>query len=301
MTENVREQMIATFERTFDMPALLASRGFVLPNRSRDPMHIEMVQPSSGVTLLLKKDLETGAWTFQNAHHPADRGRASRYFEAHDRISRDQSLDRLIAFATERNLSKDALAYRRARHEKAPALREMEKRHEIALLQERTTLRILDGYGVQSKQIEGGRFGNLRTPSGLDRLVRDADSLGTSAYRPGDRALVLTERPIDAIGYERSKGDDRAFHVYTGSTLTPHKIRELGHLLADLPKNMKVVLAFGKDERGRELAERVRALAPAKKMERAAPEFGARWADQMQLEHRHARSLQRSPSRGLVH
>jgi hypothetical protein len=293
--------MIASLERTFDMPAFLTARGFVPTSGAQDPLYVEMIQRSSGETLLLRKDLDTGGWTYQNAHHPEDRGRASHYFEAHDRLSRDKSLDRLIAFATERNMSEEARAYRRAYRERSSALREFEARHIIALHQERSAERILRAYGVEQKQLEAGRFGQFRTPADLDRLVRDPQRLGSSAQRPTDTTLVLIERPLDAIGYERAKGADRAYYLYTGSTLSADTLRELAQVLGTLPASLKVVLAFGRDEAGRKLAERVGALAPSTKMERAAPTLGARWADQMQLEQRHAASLPRGPTRGLVH
>jgi hypothetical protein len=299
MTENIREQMIASFEKTFDMPAFLAARGFVVPTTERDPRHLEMTQPATGETVLLQKDLKAGAWTYQNALNPEDRGSPSHYIERHDRVSRDQSLDRLISYSTERNVAPDATAYRRARQEKTPTLRDAENRHTVALLQEKAAQRLLAEYGVQPAQLESGRFGQFRSPSDLDRLVAEPQGLEASAFRPTDRKLVFTERALDAIGYERTSGGDRACYMYTGSNPSPETLRKIAHVVAELPPGMMVVLAFGRDERGRELAERLRALAPSLKMERESPEFGARWADQMRLEQRHARSLQRSPSRDL--
>jgi len=54
---------------------------------------------------------------------------------------------------------------------------------------------------------------------------------------------------------------------------------------------MAVVIACGRDQAGRQLAADLQSLAPNMKMERAAPEFGARWNDQLLLERRHERSL----------
>jgi hypothetical protein len=299
MTENVRDQMIASFEKTFDLPAMLAARGFVVPTTERDPIHVEMTQPSTGETLLLRKELGSGAWSYQNALDPADRGQASDYIEKRDRVSRSESLDRLIGYATERNFSPDATAYRRARQHKDPALQEAEQRHTVALLQEKAAQRLLREYGVQPSQLESGRFGQFRTPSDLNRLITEPQGLAASAFRPTDKKLVFTERPLDAIGYEGAAGKDRACYMYTGSKPSPETLRKIAHVVAELPPGMTVVLAFGRDEAGRELAERLRTLAPGLKMERESPQFGARWGDQMQAEQRHARSLQRSSSRDL--
>jgi hypothetical protein len=119
MTEKIQEQMIASYEKHFDLPAALAARGFVVPRSEGDSLHIPMTQPLTGETLLLRQDLETGAWGYRNLATPSDRGTAADFFERHDVVSRAKSLDRLIAFSTERNFSPDATAYRRARQDKA--------------------------------------------------------------------------------------------------------------------------------------------------------------------------------------
>jgi hypothetical protein len=301
MTDDIREKMIAVYEKTFDLPALLSARGFAVPRAAQDSGHVEMVERSTGRTLLLRKDVSTGTWSYQNAHHPEDHGRASHYLEAYDRLPRDQSLDRLIVLSTEASISPDALAYRRACREKPPELRDVENRHVIAMHQERATQRLLSHYGVEAKQLDGGRFGRFQTPSDLDRLVREPQRLGASAYRPTDQAIVLTERPLDAVGYERAKGNDRSFYLYTGSSPDEATLREVAQAIADVKPGTRVVLAFGRDDAGRGLAARIQALAPSLAMAREPPTFGARWADQMQIEHRHARSMWRSPTRGLVH
>jgi hypothetical protein len=114
-----------------------------------------------------------------------------------------------------------------------------------------------------------------------------------SKYRPGDKAIVLVERPIDAIAYERAHGKQQVCYVATGSDPGPDERRKLAHLLAEIPTGTRLVLGYGRDEAGRRLATEVQALAPSVSMERRAPELGARWADQLQLERRHALSMKR--------
>ena len=92
----------------------------------------------------------------------------------------------------------------------------------------------------------------------------------------------------------------RVCYIATGSSPDHEQLKRLGHILAEIPERVGVVLAFGGDGTGRKLAEEVQALAPMIKMERQAPQLGPRWAEQMQLEARHALSLQRvnrGPSR----
>src|SRR5262249_15703199 len=104
---------------------------------------------------------------------------------------------------------------------------------------------------------------------------------------------VLVERPIDALAYEQRHGKQQSCYIYTGDNPSGDSKRKIAHLLADLPDGMKVVVALGRDRRGDELATQLGKLAPSLQMERHKPELGARWADHMQIEHRHRRSLQR--------
>jgi hypothetical protein len=299
MTEDIREKMIASFEKTFDLPALLATRGFVVPPGERDPLFVEMTNSATGQTLLLRKDLDAGGWSFHNPANPTDRGRAAEYFINHEKTSREQSLDRLIGYATERNSSPDATAYRRACRAKSPELRAAEDGHKIALLQEKATQRLLRDYGVQPSQIEGGRFGQFRKPSDLDRLVADPKGLNASAFRPTDQKIVFTERPLDGIAYDRAVGNGHACYMYTGANPSPESLHKIAHVLAAVRPPMSVVLAYGQDDRGRELAARLRALAPTVQMQHEAPKFGVRWGDQLQLQQRHERSMQRVHGRDL--
>lgn len=104
---------------------------------------------------------------------------------------------------------------------------------------------------------------------------------------------MLIERPLDAIAYERAHGRQQVRYLATGTKPDDEQRRKLAHVLAAVPAGTSVVLAFGRDDAGRRIAAEVQALAPRVRMERHAPELGARWADQMQLERRHALSIRR--------
>jgi len=116
--------------------------------------------------------------------------------------------------------------------------------------------------------------------------------LSPSRYKATDRKLVLVERPIDAVAFEARHGRQEACYIATGSALDPERKRRLAHVLAEA-RGVEVVLAYGRDRRGEELAAEVQALAPLSRFERRGPDIAVRWADQMQLEARHARSLGR--------
>lgn len=143
------------------------------------------------------------------------------------------------------------------------------------------------------------RFGEMKSERDVARALREPQrDLWSSKHRPTDRSIVLAERPIDAMSFEQTRGHQTTCYLATGSKLDARQRDQLRAVLGDLPPGMSVVLAFGRDERGRRLASEVEALAPGIKMEGAAPAFGARWNDQVQLERRHARSLDRlGPSR----
>jgi hypothetical protein len=123
-------------------------------------------------------------------------------------------------------------------------------------------------------------------------------ALWASKYRPTDRVVVFAERPIDAVAYERRHGGQEACYLASGGALDPGRSRRIGHLLAEAKGEMRVVIGYRNGHRGEEMASQLRALAPMLPMERQGPEFGARWAEQMQLEGRHARSLARKPRGG---
>ena len=158
----------------------------------------------------------------------------------------------------------------------------------------RNAVRVLERFGVARHEYDAWRFGPVRSDADVARVISEPQGLAASRFRPTDKRLVFTERPIDAIAYERAKGNQLACYMYTGSQLDPDTLRKVAHVIAEVPAGMTVVLAFGRDEgEGQAMAEQIRQLAPSLRMERDHPELGARWADQMQLERRHARSFQR--------
>jgi hypothetical protein len=104
---------------------------------------------------------------------------------------------------------------------------------------------------------------------------------------------VFTEQRLDAMAYERSRGKEVSCYMATGSALSDAQKRKLAHLLCEVPPGVKIVLEFGRDGSGRRLAQEIQALAPTVKTEREMPTFGSRWSNQMQIEQRHARGMQR--------
>ena len=105
--------------------------------------------------------------------------------------------------------------------------------------------------------------------------------------------MVIVERPIDAIAYERAHGKQRATYIYLGDNPSDQTKRVLAHIIRDAPRNLSVVAALAKDSRGAALSDEIGKAAGSRPVERRAPEFGNRWADQMQIEGRHRDSLAR--------
>jgi hypothetical protein len=165
--------------------------------------------------------------------------------------------------------------------------------HLAALQAEREATRGLEGLGVNRAAFDETRFGRLRDNRDVEALLRNPSKLEHSRYRPTDRQVVLVERPLDAIAYEQKHGKGQACYIYTGDNPDRQTRQQIGHLLAEVPDGMRVVLAVARDRQGNDLAHDLARLAPALKPERQPPEFGARWSDQMQIEHRHERSIRR--------
>jgi hypothetical protein len=222
------------------------------------------------------------------------RGSIVEYLAEREGTTRGQCLERLAACADERGVrSEEAARYRAVLRERPGALEDARREYDQARAAEEAARRVLERSGIPGGAIDEARFGRSRSGEDAMKLISEPRTLWASRYRPSDEALVLVERAIDAIAYERAHGKQGVCYIATGSNPDADQLKRLGHILAEVPDRISVVLAFGGDRAGCKLAAEVQALAPMMGMERRAPSFGARWADQMQLEARHVLSVQR--------
>jgi hypothetical protein len=253
-----------------------------------------MAHKASGQILLVAKEADGRSWTNKSATYPRDRGSVADYLERHERLSRSAALERVVACLDPRRRDvPEAAAYRAHLHDKPRALVEAESRHDLAVRERAEALKALERVGIRTAAMPEWRFGSLAGGApAVDKILSEPAEIWASRYKPTDKKLIIVERPIDALSYGQSKGERDACYLAVGGELTPTRRTQLAHLLADLPAGMSVVIACGRDGIGRELASQIEKLAPQIKMERAQPEFGARWNDQVQLEGRHARSLE---------
>jgi hypothetical protein len=289
---DIDEELLDRFAKAIDLPAFMWQRGFRVSDE-RAPGQLRMTEPTTGESLVLERDSLRG-WTFASPDRPTERGSIVDYLTRRDGASRGECFERLVACADERGLrSEEAARYRAVLRDRPDMLEAARKERDRARAAERAGHRVLERYGVPAGVIDEVRFGRIRSEEDAVKLTGDSTPLWASRYRPSDKAVVLVERPIDAIGYERTVGKGSACYIALGSEPDPERRKRLARMLAEIPAGVGVVLAFGSDRTGRKLAEEVQALAPTVRMDRQAPEFGGRWADQMQLEARHARSLQR--------
>lgn len=295
MTTTPQHELLARFSTQIDLPAYLVQRGYQVVDGSRNPTYIAMADKESKEILFLRKAQGEGGWAYQNAADPRDRGSVIDYLERHEALSRAAGLERIIAcLDPHRRDVPEAVAYRVCLHEKSQVLRAAEARHDTANRDRSDALKELARVGIQPSTLPEWRLGSLQGgPTAVARILGEPSDLWASRYRPTDKQLIIAERPIDALSYGQTRRHDHACYLAVGSELTPTRKRQLAHLLADLPAGVAVVLAFGRDQTGRQLANDLQSLAPLIKMDRAQPELGARWNDQLQLENRHARSLQR--------
>jgi hypothetical protein len=290
---DVHEELLLRFAKGIDLPAYLGARGFVL-SEQRQPGNLTMTDHATRQTVRVEKDVERGGWTYINVNDPGDRGNVADFIARREGLTRTACIDRLAACCDERGRASGEAARYRAYLRAVPAeLASATREHEQAKLQELATNRALDRFGVQRDTLDEWRFGAVKRDTDVTKLIVEPSELWASRYRPGDKAIVLVERPIDAIAYERAHGRQSVCYLATGSTPSDEQRRKLAHVLAEVPGGTRVVLAFGRDEAGRRIAAEIQALAPLARMERHAPDLGARWADQMQLERRHALSMKR--------
>jgi hypothetical protein len=125
-----------------------------------------------------------------------------------------------------------------------------------------------------------------------------------SALRDGDRALVVTESAIDALSHSQLHPEARSTTRYlsTAGQPSPSQMDLLDRTFARLPFDTTVVAAVDSDAAGRELANRIRALAHGHArlaFRRDAPERAKDWNEVLQRVERDA-VLARGPGR-LTH
>jgi hypothetical protein len=252
-----------------------------------------MTNPTTGESMVLDKDPH-GGWTYASSDRPTERGNIVDYLRGREGATRGECFERLVACADERGLRSDEAArYRAVLRDRPNALEAARREHDHTQAAERAGRQVLERYGVPAGAIDQVRFGRVRCEQDGANLTAEPAALWASRYRPSDKAVVLVERPIDAIAYDRALGKGAVCYIATGSNPDADQRKRLAHLLAEVPSGVRVVLAFGSDRVGRKLAEEAQRLAPTVRMDRQAPQVGGRWADQMQLEARHAQSLQR--------
>lgn len=285
-------QLLARFEAQVELPAWFMTRGFHIAPLQPDPGQVAMTGPGLEV-LHLRKDLERGTWSYTNTANPTDRGTVVDFMCKHEGATLATCMNRLGGCVYRSHLSPEGIAYQEAMRDRSDRLHAAVAVHIAALKAEREATRGLEGLGLNRAAFDETRFGRIRDSRDVDALLRNPTKLEHSRYRPTDRQVVLVERPLDAIAYEQKHGKGRACYIYTGDNPDLQTKRQIAYLLAEIPDGMKVILAVARDHQGNDLAQELARLAPAFKPERQAPEFGARWSDQMQLEHRHQRSVRR--------
>jgi hypothetical protein len=290
--EELRERWIERLVREVDLPAFLVARGFHLAPSQPEPDRLALTGEGSQA-LLLQRDVDRRAWTYTNPADPEDRGTIADLIIKRDGVSREACLQRLVSCLDRSSDSPEGRAYRQALRSKPDELWRAQERHIAGRRVAREAIRSLENLGVAPGTLDEWRFGSVKDGRDVQRLLADPTTLEHSRYRPTDRQLVLIERPIDALAYERAHGQGRACYVYTGDRPDPVARRRVAHLFAYRPGGLGVVLAFGRDERGHTLSAEIERLLPGVKARRQVPEFGGRWSDQMQIEWRHARSLER--------
>lgn len=281
----VRDDLLRRIQKQIDFPAWLIAQKFHISPVQRDLTKLAFAN-QHGDTICLRKDNETRTWSYETASEPPERGTLLDLLQR-DGSTREECLDRMARCLDPSNQAAEPTAYREALADREQILARAVGRHMEAIASERAAERDLERLGVLPGTFDRWRFGSATS------VLRDPSELGHSRYRPSDRQIVVLERPIDAIAYERTHGRRHAMYIYIGDHPNEEAKRKLAHVIADAPPGLSVVAALAKDQRGTALAEEIAEMAGHRPVERRPPEFGSRWADQMQIEQRHRASLAR--------
>ncbi len=280
----VRTKLLEQFEKQVDLPAWLVAQGFHLSPVQMDSTRLAFGD-RHGETIFLARDLAAERWLYLTDGRPIHRGTIVDLMIRRDGCSLDECINRLAACVDLSRPTREARAYREASAERT--LRRAVDRHLASMSVERDAEKGLESMGLEPGTFDRERFGLASV------VLRDPKDLGHSRHREGDRAMVIVERPIDGVAYERSHGKQHATYIYVGDRPSEHTKRILALLITDAPRNLTIVAALAKDRRGSALSEEIASLAGGRPVERRPPEFGNRWADQMQIEGRHRDSLTR--------
>jgi len=320
----VEDQLIERFGKQIDLPAYLAHKGYQFAGIQRGDGAAsghtvgivmragEATSKTSPSVLLLARDPDRGGWAYTDLNYPTNRGTIVEYLERHEALTRTASLQRLADCLDRNRRDPEAEHYRECLINKPVPLRRAENEHAVFSQQHRAVLVELSRLGVHTKTVldHSGprttvaaatldRFSPIYGPADVLRLVEQPSKLWTSRYKATDKQLVLVERGIDAVAHAQKYRNPHVCYVAVGSELTPDRKQQLAHLLAELPRGMTVEAAFGRDERGRRLADDVARAAPQLEIQRTPPSFGTSWSELMQLEARHSRSMERGRAAGV--
>ena len=284
----IRANLLERLEKQIDLPAWVIAQGFHLSPVQKDLTKLAFAN-RHGEALFLTRDADTRTWSYQTDGEPIERGTIVDLMVRRDGSSLDDCVNRMAACidSSKQMTVREPAAYREALADRANTLRRAVARHVATVTLERDAERSLEGLGVVRGSFDRWRFGSA------DAVLGDPKDLAHSRYRSGDRVMVFLERPIDAIAYEQAHGKQHATYVYTGDNPSDEAKRKIAHIIADAPPDLTIVAAHSRDRRGAALSEDIAELAGRRPVERRPPEFGSRWADQMQMMQRHRDSIPR--------
>jgi len=284
LVEKTVLELLGELSNRVDMPAYLLALGYaVTPGSGKEG--IELVKGQDAVRVMRA---ESGVWCFTDGAEPWRQRSMADFLREREGLPAKEALSRVVELQHSGTNTAVGLAYQQVRTNRPPELQaaegEMEREQEGARLAER----LIERLGLSRGNYDEWRFGKL-SRAALERLPAEpADQLWGSRSRASDKTLVLVERPLDAVAYEAAQGRQECCYVAVGK-LSDEQARKLAHVLGDV-KGLRVALAFGATDRGKALAERVRALAPMVRMERDAPSIG-KWAEALEMQERHRLSL----------
>src|SRR5258708_34126539 len=92
-----------------------------------------MEERASGQILLVAREAEGRGWIYKSATDPRDRGSIADYLQRHERLSRADALERVIACVDSRRRDvPEAVGYQAYLRDKPKALTDAESRHDLA-------------------------------------------------------------------------------------------------------------------------------------------------------------------------
>ncbi len=287
------------FKTKINLSQYAASRGYQKVARKSCKNSLTMQHPN-GHKIIVSRGHDRH-WTYFNVHQPADKGSIIDFIQQRTPMGLGQLrqslrvwLGKPIAPTSELTLSASPKVQSRQRVNAAFA-----STHVV------NSSSYLASRGLNVATLNDPRFqGKIRQDSRSNSVFPHYDPQGLCGFelknyrftgfasggvkgiwysrkRLSDQFLVITESAIDALSYHQLHQNFHTRYFSTAGTLSESQWRLIKSVVAKMPEDCIVVIAFDNDESGNLYADALSRRLPLVRIKRAVPKLGKDWNEQL--------------------